>query len=56
MTNNNQCKNLIESSKLFVLDFATQVETWGSQFTGQHRLEVYTEYYRSIMYFQQKLT
>ena len=50
MTKNNQCKNLIDSSEVFVLGFVTQVGTRDSQFTGQHRP------FSSIMYFQQKLT
>ena len=33
-----------------------QVEIRDSQVTGQNRLQIHTNQYRSIMYFQQKLT
>ena len=42
---NNQCKNIIESSKVFVVDFLMQVATRYSQFPGQHRLQVNTSNY-----------
>ena len=38
MTKNNQCKNLTDSSKVFVLYFLTEVEAQDSQVTGQHML------------------
>ena len=51
MTKNNQFKNLIDSSKVFVLGYSMYVMRRESQVTGEHKLQGNIRHYSQLCIF-----